>query len=125
MARVLPADHAEDPRYGAARSGRLTVRVRELDGYQRNLDLGDLAARLEEDELTAADLIELATIAGRVLARDHGHARDATGAAGLAGVAAALDGDVAGFADEAVAFAADAHAVLLDDLERFRGLLER
>jgi uncharacterized protein (DUF2252 family) len=125
MARELQADYAEDPRYGAARSGRLTVRVREVDGYQRNLDLGDLAAALEDDALTADDLLELATVAGRILARDHGHARDATGTAGLAGIAAALGGDVAGFADEAAAFAADYDALLHDDLARFRALLER
>ncbi|MEZ4379996.1 MAG: DUF2252 family protein [Nannocystaceae bacterium] len=128
MQRGLHGAADNDPLLGHGHAGGLTFRVRERTKYQRGLGVDRIAEKSAEGKWSAADYLELATWAGRLLARAHARAAKRDGAPGLPAIAAALaegEGGSASFVAETVAFV-DAYAPVVEaDALRFGGLLER
>jgi uncharacterized protein (DUF2252 family) len=127
MQRGLQGADDHDPLLGHGHAGGVTFRVRERTKYQRGLGVDRIAEKSAEGKWSTADYLELATWAGRLLARAHARAAKRDGTPGLPAIAAALaegaDGS-AGFVRETVAFV-DAYAPVVEaDAGRFGGLLE-
>lgn len=122
LQRRLQAYVDDDPLLGEATVAPHAFRVRRREGYQKNISVARLQRRLDEARWTPADLEAAFEAMGRLLARAHGGARGADGDLGAAPIAAAIDGDVAGFTAEAVAFASAYAPVVLADYERFKAM---
>lgn len=116
--RALAASPDDDVLLGGATIGPRSFRVRSRSGYERGVDLADLAG-------DAAGLAELAAVAGRALARAHGRAPTLDGAPAAAVIAPRLRGEAAALAaawqrdavDDAARLRAD-HAAFVDALAR-------
>jgi hypothetical protein len=118
-ARSIDAQHRlqfrrdDDALLGIADEGTLTFRIQDHAAYQRGInasDIGDLAI----DSSKSAQVAELATIFGGMLARAHGLAMTEDGVLGWTVIAPVLVDD-AGFADEVSQLAqADAAQVISD-----------
>jgi uncharacterized protein (DUF2252 family) len=113
-----------DPWLGWASAGADGYRVRWRTGYQRTLRVDALAEGLANGNFTAEDFVELAELAGRLLARSHGRARKQDGRLGAYAIADAIAGDDESLADEVVGFV-EAYALqVLADHEAFVELLK-
>lgn len=116
--RALAASPDDDLLLGGATVAPRSFRVRSRSGYERGVDLADLAG-------DAAGLEELAAAAGRSLARAHGRAPTVDGAPAAAVIAPRLRGQADALAaawrrdavDDAARVRAD-HAAFVDALAR-------
>ncbi|HEY8143777.1 MAG TPA: DUF2252 family protein [Kofleriaceae bacterium] len=122
--RALQEDAAADPLLGWAVSGRLSVRVRELSGYQRQLDVDRFVRQLAEGDWSVGDVLDFATVCGRLLARAHGLGRTADGAIGHEVIAPVVARDPGGFSAETADFAAAYVEQVVDDRDLLIELLE-
>ncbi len=121
--RAMQSSRLDDRLLGAAQLGARTFRVRDRTKYQRGLDLSKLAEDLADDKIVAGDLVDLAGEAGRLLAQSHARAPKLDGAPAVPALAAAIGGDIDGFAAETADFVADYLPILVADRERFQELL--
>ncbi len=116
--RALAASPDDDVLLGGATVGPRSYRVRSRSGYERGVDLDDLAG-------DAAGLEELAAVAGRALARAHGRAPTVDGTPAAAVIAPRLRGQADALTatwqrdatDDAARVSAD-HAAFVDALAR-------
>ena len=117
--RTLGARIDADPLLGHAEVAPISYRVRERTGYQRGLDLADVA----HDRAAA---IGLATAAGRLLAAAHAFAPvpGDDGARGVDRIAPRLVGRGEALVTETLEQALAGAAVVRDDARRFRAALE-
>ncbi len=99
----------DDPLLGWATAGDRQFRIRELSAQQRRMDAYRLVRELKSPRWKKRDMRELALALGRLLARGHARAPDASGTPGLAALQAVLAGKADGLAQETAALA-DAQA---------------
>ncbi len=124
-ARALQEDAVADPLLGWAVSGRLSVRVREVSGYQRQLDVDRFVRQFDERDWSAGDLLIFAVDGGRLLARAHGLAATAAGVSGNSVIAPVLAADPDGFAGDTADFAEAYAGQVEEDHELLARLLEQ
>lgn len=121
--RALQTDAARDPLLGHASLGGASYRVRDRSKYQRGVDLAKIAEEIAEGDWDEADVAVLADHAGHLLARAHARAPRQSGPPGLAGIAAVLAADPAGFVAETTGFVATYAPVVEADYQRFLDML--
>jgi len=121
--RALQERPDADPLLGCLDLGRLSFRVRERTSYQRGLAVDRIVERVGDGRWSVADLQELATIAGRLLARAHLNAPTLHGGDALLIVAADLGGDRDGLAEETTRFVEVYGPQLLTDHQLLNALL--
>ncbi len=113
--RRLQSRPDEDALLGATTAGGLALKVRDREAYQRGISATDLEALAGGSSAKRQQLVELAAIYGRMLARAHGGARTDDGVPGIRVIAPRLAGREAAFVAELTAAAlADADQVQAD-----------
>jgi hypothetical protein len=117
----LPDD---DELLGWASSREGEFRVRRVSAEQRRLSIERIVKQVKSPRWGKKDLREVATQSGRLLARGHARASDATGKPGLGAIAPAV-GDGRGLAYETVGYAGRAAALAESDLDQLRALLKQ
>lgn len=122
--RALQSSPDNDPWLGVARVTPQTFRVRNRTAWQKGLDRMKLDEKLTDGKWTPADVVHLARIAGRLLARGHALAPGRRGIPGLAALAADLNGRETGFVQESTGFALAYADVLERDAETLHRLIE-
>ncbi|TNF35327.1 MAG: DUF2252 domain-containing protein, partial [Deltaproteobacteria bacterium] len=96
--RLLQGPVALDPRLGWASLGQHAFRVRDRTPYQKGFSMGRLAKLVDREDADRADLVDLARLAGEVLADDHARAPLLDGGVAAPAIAAALGDDPVAFA---------------------------
>jgi hypothetical protein len=122
MQRTLRQFVDSDAWLGWADDGGQSFRVIERSGWQDGFEVASLAPELVARDWTAGDIVEFAALAGRLLARDHAHARKQDGEPGLAAIARSIDDD-SDFADATARFALEYGAVVEADFVLYGELL--
>ncbi|HEY3806781.1 MAG TPA: DUF2252 family protein [Kofleriaceae bacterium] len=105
----------EDPLWGAANLAPLSLVTHDDSAYQRGVDSGDLGDLASSDP---DQLLAVAGVFGRLLARAHGLALTEDGVLGWTAIAPVL-GD--GFPDEVASFASADAAQIIADYQSFAG----
>ncbi|MCE9579093.1 MAG: DUF2252 domain-containing protein [Deltaproteobacteria bacterium] len=113
----------DDPQLGWTQLGELAIQVRSRTGLQSGVDVAKLATKVASGKYTQADVDDLATSAGRLLARAHARGALRDDRPALPVIAAALHGDALGFTAETAAFARAYGAQTENDVGLFRALL--
>lgn len=128
-ARVVLAQRAlqgvpdADPLLGWADLGPLSLKVRDRTKYQKGVGLDDMIADLSKGDLSPADWIAFAEVAGRLLAQAHTHAPTLHKKAALPVIAAVIGDRAGAFVDEAARFAQSYGQLTIDDHARLSALL--
>ncbi len=117
--RRLQARRDLDPMLGAAHLGGLSLKIRDREAYQRGLDHLDLAALAAGKASKRAQLLDLASLLGGLLASAHGHATTADGELGWSVIAPLLSGREAAFTAELVESARAEAALVVADHAAF------
>ena len=110
--RCLLASDGSEPDLGYVEAGSLSLQVRRVLRGRRDLDVLKLAERLRSGRYDAADLRDLATTIGRLIAAGHARCGDA------AALRRAIAGDAA--APDVAGFVADSLQAVRDDLRRLQ-----
>lgn len=124
MQRRLQSHPDADPWLGWAAAGADGYRVRWRTGYQRTLRIDRLAEDLAEGTYMADDLVVLAEVSGRLLARHHGFAETLDGGPAGPAIARAIAGDDEGLVEEVAGFVEHYAAQVVTDHATFVELLE-
>jgi uncharacterized protein (DUF2252 family) len=124
MQQRLQGTADADPWLGWVGAGADGYRFRWRTGYQHGLQISMLAEGFVEGEFTADDFVELAELAGRLLARSHGRAPKLDGRSGAPAIADAIAGDDEGLVEEVVGFVERYAPQVLADYDVFVELLE-
>lgn len=124
MQRRLQSSEQADPWLGWASLGADGYRSRWRTGLQRTLRVGRLAERLADGDYAPDDLIALAEVSGRLLARRHGTAAKLDGEPGAPAIARAIAGDDEGLVDEVAGFVEGYAPQVIADHDALVGLLE-
>lgn len=122
LQRELQGFVDDDPWLAFGDEGAVDFRIRERTGYQRGFAVDDLAPALAEGVWTPDDVVEFATICGRILARSHARARRSNGVIAGAAIAEAV-ADGTSLVETITAFVLDYGPTVLDDHARLVELL--
>lgn len=121
--RHLQSSGDLDARLGYS-GGTNGFKVRTLDGYQKGIRLHRVLSELESGDFVLEDILPLAQISGRLLARSHARTTNSVGASALLSIARMIDAQETKFVDEVADFADQAGAQLLRDFRLFQRMME-